>query len=349
MRNKFLLPLLGFCGLLSLNCATTSAPAGWLPDKTKSEKDAFGGWATLETKHREIVRGELIAVNDSGIYVLPDNDLLFVEIDSVQTIKIGKYEDGNTIAGWAAFGTFSTLSHGFVLLISAPVWILSGTLISADYASQKVMFYPDSSLESLRVYSRFPQGLSESINRKEIKPKFFSADSGRIPNNLTGIQQNTLSNPLELKLGGSIMLSSENEFTESMISIKLNVKNLFHFGVGISRNKYETAEDISYSSAISFNDKKYNYSPFFEIGKSFRLGTVNPYISASIYANTFDHGFTNGKEMYSLSLGANTLLGTTSFAVQTEIKYVYISERPPFMPTQNYRPILLNIGMVYYF
>lgn len=348
MRSKIFYVLLGFCGLLSLNCATTSAPAKWLPDKAASEKDAFGGWATVETKSDKIIRGELLAVSDSGIFLMPDNNVLFVGIDSVQKIKIGKYEDENPIAGWGTVGTLSTVSHGFVLILSAPVWIFTSSLLSADYASQKVMSFPDSSLQSLKLYARFPQGFPESVDKKDIKPKFSSRNSDSKNDNLSDIKQNILANPFQLKLNGSIHLSSGNEFTETLVAANFDVKDLFFVGIGISRNKYQSTDDVNYVS-ILYNDKKHNYSPFMEIGKNFKLGTVNPYIGASVYANWFDNGYTNNKEMYSFSVGANTLLGTTSFAVQTEIKYLYISERPPFMSTQIYRPILLNIGMVYYF
>ena len=75
----------------------------------------------------------------------------------------------------AVLGTLSTVSHGFFLVFSAPVWIITSTVIWNNQTKTAVERYPDDfewiTLDAMRVYARFPQGLPENLDRTKLEQK----------------------------------------------------------------------------------------------------------------------------------------------------------------------------------
>ena len=76
--------------------------------------------------------------------------------------------------GWTTAGIYSTISHGFRLLYSAPLWILTGSIASSSQSSKPIIKYPNSPFDNFIPFSRFPQGLPDELNRDTLKSKIFS-------------------------------------------------------------------------------------------------------------------------------------------------------------------------------
>jgi hypothetical protein len=56
---------------------------------------------------------------------------------------------------WTILGTVSTVSHGFVLVLTAPIWAIAGSTATASASKAPRVESTDPAL--LRVYARFPQ------------------------------------------------------------------------------------------------------------------------------------------------------------------------------------------------
>jgi hypothetical protein len=79
--------------------------------------------------------------------------------------------------GWGLSGTVSTLSHGLVLLLSAPVWLITTGTAGAIESSAGTVTYRAArgsltaeAFAGLRKYARFPQGLPEGFTLQPPSP-----------------------------------------------------------------------------------------------------------------------------------------------------------------------------------
>lgn len=164
------------------SCATTNAPDGWLPKAEDIPTDTYGAWCTLNIKvnsrlnksGENVVAGELIAIDDSSIYLL--NDVLLDRIPqrnilkSVIELDRKHYEYGIH----TSFGTLSTISHGLVSIITAPMWILFGwpVAIGETYRDRYLGNPPDNLYwNTVRKFSRYPQGISSDVDYQSLKLK----------------------------------------------------------------------------------------------------------------------------------------------------------------------------------
>lgn len=175
--HKIILTL--FALVLFSSCATTNAPEGWLPQAEDIPSDPYGAWCTLSIStnsnlnnmSESIVSGELIAVDDSSVYIL--NDILIERIDhnsilkSVIELDSKHYEYGTH----SCMGTLSTISHGFFSIFTAPLWILFGwtAAVGETYRDRFVGNPPDKLYWSTaQKFSRFPQGISSDLDYRSL-------------------------------------------------------------------------------------------------------------------------------------------------------------------------------------
>jgi hypothetical protein len=111
------------------------------------------------------LEGELLAVGGDRIYVFSENDKRVVTSpwSGVREVRITVApsrpgEPGGSIV-WTVLGTLSTLSHGYYLIITGPIWLLFGIPVSAaNTNSVAVEVKADEFHRSLYQFARFPQG-----------------------------------------------------------------------------------------------------------------------------------------------------------------------------------------------
>lgn len=181
--NKLITSSLFFLAFLIAGCATSNAPDNWLPDADGVEKNAFGGWITIETtgidslqEKQQIKMGELIALDSNKIYIMKDS-LLSIPKNEIISVKLEIRARHTAYGAWATFGTLSTISNGYFLIFTFPLWLmtdiaaLSGEAKSDNY----VMENPDENYwKEISKFARFPQGLLKGIHRSKLRPKIIN-------------------------------------------------------------------------------------------------------------------------------------------------------------------------------
>jgi hypothetical protein len=156
----------------AVGCYQSSAPPRWLPSPVEAQRDAFGSWISVQgqPKTAPLVQGELIAIDTDTIHVLADGRLVSLARATVCCAELTTYRmDLSELQIWSAIGTVSTLSHGFVLIVTAPIWALAGTLAtsSASYAPRVASTDP----VVLRPFARFPQGIPPGLDRATLRSR----------------------------------------------------------------------------------------------------------------------------------------------------------------------------------
>lgn len=159
--------MVGMC-LLS-GCATHTAPPGWLAPPLEVSAPGYGGWIEVRarngpgTTHTD---GELLAVDRDSVFVLTRAGVASVALGSLDRAKLTAYRSGQgSLAAWTILGVLSTASHGIVLILSAPVWMLVGTgaATAESFVPQQTVRGPW--LDRLRAFARFPQGIPADLDR----------------------------------------------------------------------------------------------------------------------------------------------------------------------------------------
>jgi hypothetical protein len=63
------------------------------------------------------------------------------------------------IAGWGVLGTVSTLSHGLLLIVSAPLWVISSGIVAGIESNAALVDHPEEPLAAFAKFARYPQGM----------------------------------------------------------------------------------------------------------------------------------------------------------------------------------------------
>jgi len=146
--------------LAGLACAHNPAPAGMLPSAEDLAVSPFGSYILVHKKNGTETGGELLAVQDGEVHVRSDAGVRIIPAGEIESMRAAVYQTGQGVMGiWGLLGTASTFSHGFALILSAPIWII-GTSISAAVESRAALIdYPDQPLRAFAKFSRYPQGM----------------------------------------------------------------------------------------------------------------------------------------------------------------------------------------------
>ena len=174
MRSRLALSGSVLALLMLAGCAASIAPAHWLPSALEVPQDGYGSWAsvTLSIGPDEFSEGELIASTPDTLYILGYERLEAYGHNEVAKVHLQSYDANYTgLAFWTGIGSLSTISHGFILAISAPVWIITGTIATSSQSKAPHKTMMGGSWKQLQGYCRFPGGMPPSIDRTEIKPK----------------------------------------------------------------------------------------------------------------------------------------------------------------------------------
>ncbi len=157
-------------------CASNPAPRRWLAPAREAQSDPYGAWIVLRGGQKTVLTsGELLAVEDDSVFVLDANGrVAAVARAAVPSATIAFYDGqfGRT-AAWAGVGALSSISHGFGLILSGPIWILSGSLAArADSRAPLITVKEPAQWVGARAYARFPGGLPAGLPRVlPVKPR----------------------------------------------------------------------------------------------------------------------------------------------------------------------------------
>jgi hypothetical protein len=158
-------------------CAGNSAPVGFLVSPRQEQTDAYGGWIEL-TLNRDSagkpqrVHGELIAVTADSVWVLMQTAGLVVPTAAVTRGKLTAYQEpSGTATGWTALGVLSTASNGLLLILTAPLWIITGTASASSASHEPERFAPPFAWADLATFARFPQGMPAGSALGSLQPR----------------------------------------------------------------------------------------------------------------------------------------------------------------------------------
>jgi hypothetical protein len=168
-------------GLLFCGCAASKAPSNWLSSAKKMQEESYGGWVYVEYLEPDQtspakITGEFIALDDTLIYIQTQNNgILFIPEKSIMRATLETYDNNyRSLALWTLFGTLSTASHGLASAISAPIWLIAGTIATSSVSYEGQYSQKKPNIEwwrSVSQYARFPQGLPAGIKINNLKHK----------------------------------------------------------------------------------------------------------------------------------------------------------------------------------
>ena len=170
---RFLMALLIVAGLPG--CAGNRAPDGWRVPAAAAQRTSHGGWIIAElvgsprpaSGVRPVVQGELIAVDDTAFQILTSAGLQSVPPGSIEKMTLVAYSpSAGAFAAWAAAGGASTLSHGALLILTAPMWAAAGiAIVTSERRAGTIR-----RKELARPFARFPQGLPPNFDPASLGP-----------------------------------------------------------------------------------------------------------------------------------------------------------------------------------
>lgn len=124
------------------------------------------------------VLGEIIEVNNEAITILTLNQdkatiitVLKKDIHSADIVISSTSDNPKGLGTWAGLINLTTLYHGYFMVLSVPINLGTTIFISRDAAiGTYSMKYPENvSWEQISKFARFPQGIPEHIDIKQIK------------------------------------------------------------------------------------------------------------------------------------------------------------------------------------
>jgi hypothetical protein len=166
-------------------CVGNSAPKDWLPRPVEAQTAAYGGWIELayqESGRKGNMDGELIAVSADSVWVLNGNRGLVIPTSTVTAGKLTAYAaQTGPLQLWTAVGTLSTISNGAFLLLTAPMWLIGGSVATgAESRAAQRQGAPLTWVE-LAPFARFPQGMPDGIELNGLQPKQVHPEVGTQP------------------------------------------------------------------------------------------------------------------------------------------------------------------------
>jgi len=170
--------------LILIGCATSYAPGNYLPDTDDVPQNVNGGWITIITEPDSLnsddnwmqYSGEFISTGDSVIYLLYDSLYEISKCKIVESILELDEKNTTTYGLWVLGGSLLTISNGAYGIYTLPPWLLLGipTIIDESARDRYEEINPTQEYwESIRKFSRFPQGVS-GIDISKIKPFILS-------------------------------------------------------------------------------------------------------------------------------------------------------------------------------
>lgn len=133
--------------------------------------DAHGGFVVVRVGGQVNHQGELIAVGPEGVWVLARQRLILTPHEQVSGLDLYAYDvsiAGTT--GLGLLGTLSTISHGFFLVFSAPIWLVTTIATSASQSRSAYEWYAGDGDDwsELMKWARFPQGMPPGLTAEQL-------------------------------------------------------------------------------------------------------------------------------------------------------------------------------------
>jgi hypothetical protein len=169
-------------GALALAAALAGAAGGCRsnpdprsPSTAQMQKQSIGAWLVARMRHGQTISGELIAVEREVVLVLSwaerpeQRALLALPVVDITQAELFRYVSAASNLGlWGLGGTLSTVSHGVLLLLSAPIWAGVSSIMAAYESRHMIVEYPEQPLAAMANWARFPQGMPPGVDARAL-------------------------------------------------------------------------------------------------------------------------------------------------------------------------------------
>ncbi|HLK92051.1 MAG TPA: hypothetical protein VKZ18_19320 [Polyangia bacterium] len=154
--------------LLGGACAGWEIPNSERPRQDEAVVSGKGARAQLLLADGSRHTGELISAGDGFVWLLYDDGrLASFPLANVRKAWLGVFRTyEGALAGWTVAGSLTTVSHGFFLVFTLPLWLLTGTTSAYLESMRGFLTCPPESWDVARRYARFPQGLTERMKAR---------------------------------------------------------------------------------------------------------------------------------------------------------------------------------------
>lgn len=185
MTRNVLLVMLAATG--SAACATASLNRAELNGSEelghRVEDVPVRGFAVVVEAGGVSYQGELLAVGQSAVWIeMADGHAVPIPRRSILRVRVHVHDTyGGEYGGWTAAGSASTITHGLLLVFSAPVWLIAGTATSFAETGTGLADARGGGLDNLDQYARFPQGPPPALTGVPAPPTMMPAPPPRMP------------------------------------------------------------------------------------------------------------------------------------------------------------------------
>jgi hypothetical protein len=156
-------------------CGRVHAPAGAVPRPEAAQADAFGGWARVTHAAggvQIVTEGELIAVGPDSVWLLRDSGPLAIPTPAIGRIQVTGFDSApGTVGAATALGVLATVSNGWLLVLTAPAWLITGAVASETQARQSRVLATPQDIDRITLFARFPQGLPPGFDPATLRPR----------------------------------------------------------------------------------------------------------------------------------------------------------------------------------
>lgn len=160
--------------LAVLLCFVSCKSPSYLSDYKDINKNVYGAHTKIFFKKDFPIEGELIALENDVIVILPSNKKKCetIPLKDVKYFLI-QYANSNNI--WLVtipFALVTPIIHGAYSIISFPVNLISSISLIASKDAQFKLKSKKFSKEELKMYARFPQGIPKNIDISSIRKNY---------------------------------------------------------------------------------------------------------------------------------------------------------------------------------
>jgi hypothetical protein len=171
------------CGaaLIVSACIRATPNVALLPTPESAGQSVHGGWVDVTVRTfsaTERLWGEVLAISSDSLWIQSsDSSGVVVARDAIESGRITSFRTQGSVAGWTALGALSTIANGWLLLITAPAWVVTGSIAHyGDVRASERDLPGDFALAAidLRAVARFPQGMPVGMGasfRRLTKPR----------------------------------------------------------------------------------------------------------------------------------------------------------------------------------
>ena len=141
-----------------------------LPTHQQIGTHPYGAYIVAVQISTHETKGELIAVDSNQLIILQKHSetCVAIPLNQITVYKI-RYARSNNKAWIIPFFTLSTVIHGFIAIITAPLNLIVTSAVIINDRNELSYTHKNISYEQLKMFARFPQGIPDGVKLEDIK------------------------------------------------------------------------------------------------------------------------------------------------------------------------------------